>query len=550
MAELADLQTQFAAMKAAHDADVSNLNQFFLLIMGALVMFMQAGFAFLEAGSVRSKNVVNILLKNVLDCFLGALSYWAFGYAFAYGDVDPDHPQAGANKFIGFKYFFSIYANHLDGGDGYFAGWFFQFVFAATAATIVSGAVAERTQFGAYLAYSTFITGFIYPVVTHWGWSGTGWLQNHNQVSMARHVYSDLGVMNYSESDTVGYVDFAGSGLVHCTGGIAALMGAISIGARIGKFSDDGTKQFQIPGHSVPLASLGGFILFLGFLAFNGGSELSIVGYAGAGQAVAMSFMNTVLGGAAGAIFAIMCNYLYAMVKREPQYWSLLTCINGGLAGMVAMCAGCNVIHQGTAIGIGAMGGITLWWVSLLLKNLGVDDPLDAFAVHYGGGVVGVLATPVFMTGGIVDSVLCKDQRDAYIVTLATYAANNPLVDTTGGCFADPDAEGCFSCDRFEYKVFAWNLAGLLAITLWAGGLSLAMFQILKAVGLLRVDADIEVRGLDIKKHGEPAYPTAAYGHGWEKEGDFDLTNLRYTKSGNNASTKTEATNAYENVKE
>lgn len=547
-------------MAAKRDADVSNLNQFFLLIMGALVMFMQAGFAFLEAGSVRSKNVVNILLKNVLDCFLGALSYWAFGYAFAYGDVDPTHPQASANKFIGFKYFFSIYANHLDGGDGYFAGWFFQFVFAATAATIVSGAVAERTQFGAYLAYSTFITGFIYPVVTHWGWSGTGWLQNHDQESMARHVYNAEGVMSYSTEDKVGYVDFAGSGLVHCTGGIAALMGSISIGARIGKFSDDRTKQFHIPGHSVPLASLGGFILFLGFLAFNGGSELAIVGYAGAGQAVAMSFMNTVLGGAAGAIFAIGCNYIFAVTQKDsPRYWSLLTCINGGLAGMVAMCAGCNVLHQGAAIGIGAMGGITLWWVSMLLKNLGVDDPLDAFAVHYGGGVVGVLATPVFMTGGIVDSVLCKDQRANYVATLERTAANNPLLANTG-CFADADLEGCFACDRFEYKVFAWNLAGLLAITLWAGGLSLAMFQILKAIGFLRVDADIEVRGLDIKKHGEPAYPTAAYGHGWEKEGDFDLTNLRYTKShpntgktetaANNVTTKTEESNAYENVKE
>ena len=128
-------------------------------------------------------------------------------------------------------------SDHKDGGDGYFAEWFFQFVFAATAATIVSGAVAERTQFGAYLAYSTFITGFIYPVVSHWCWSGTGWLQNHDIESMAKHEYDADGVMSYSTSDTVGYVDFAGSGIVHCCGGIAALMGAVIIGARIGKFS-------------------------------------------------------------------------------------------------------------------------------------------------------------------------------------------------------------------------------------------------------------------------------------------------------------------------
>lgn len=516
---MADIQAQLNALTAARDADISNLNQFFLLVMGALVMFMQAGFAFLEAGAVRSKNVVNILIKNVLDCFCGALSYWAFGYAFAYGDVHEDHPQSGANKFIGFKYFFSIYADHKDGGDAYFAEWFFQFVFAATAATIVSGAVAERTQFAAYLAYSTFITGFIYPVITHWGWSGTGWLQNHDQEFLHAHQYDADGLFSYDMGNAVGYVDFAGSGLVHCTGGIAALMGAIAIGARIGKFSEDGKTQYTIPGHSVPIAALGGFILFLGFLAFNGGSELAIVGYAGAGQAVAESFMNTIIGGAAGAIFAIACNYIYALVLGETAYWSLLTCINGGLAGMVAMCAGCNVLHQGAAFGLGGMAGITLWYFGLVLKKLGIDDPLDAFAVHYGGGIVGVLATPVFMRGGIAYSKTCATQLEEY-----------EAEGYTGLC-ADPEADGCFSCDRFEYKVFAWNFAGLLAITLWAGGLSLGMFMGLKYAGLLRVDRDIEIRGLDIRKHGEPAYPTAAYGHGWDKEGDFDMNNIKTGES-------------------
>merc|ERR1712048_999938 len=509
--EMADTETQInelkaalALMEASKAADDSNLNQFFLLIMGALVMFMQAGFAFLEAGSVRSKNVVNILIKNVLDCFLGAITYWAFGYAFAYGDVSPDHPQAGANKFIGFKYFFSIYHNDdMKGGDVFFAEWFFQFVFAATAATIVSGAVAERTQFGAYLSYSTFITGFIYPVVSHWGWSGTGWLQNHGIESMAKHEYDADGALVYG--DAVGYVDFAGSGLVHCTGGIAALMGAAVIGARIGKFSSDGTKQVHIPGHSVPIAALGAFILFLGFLAFNGGSELAIVGSEGHGQAVAVSFMNTILGGASGSLFAIVLNYVYNLVRGETAYWSLLTCINGGLAGMVSMCAGCNVLSQGAAFGIGGMAGITLWWTSLLLKKFGVDDPLDAFAVHYGGGLVGVLATPVFMPGGVIDHVHCKDQEAKYI---ADYG----------------DAATGFACDHFEYKVWAWNLCGLVAITVWAGGLSLGVFLLLKVLNLLRVDRDIEIRGLDIRKHGEPAYPTRAYGHGWEKEGDYDVT--------------------------
>ena len=164
----------------------------------------------------------------------------------------------------------------------------------------------------------------------------------------------------------------------------------------------------------------------------------------------------------------------------ETAYWSLLTCINGGLCGMVAMCAGCNVLNQGAAFGIGGMAGITIWWVSMVLRRMGVDDPLDAFAVHYGGGIVGVLATPVFMNGGIVDSKICKDQLEEYV--LAYFPTNS----TGTGCFADPMADGCFSCDRFEYKVFAWNLVGLLAITLWAGGLSFAMFMGLKFFNLLR----------------------------------------------------------------
>merc|ERR1712048_32879 len=459
------------------------LDQFFLLIMGALVMFMQCGFAFLEAGAVRSKNVVNILIKNALDCFCGAVIYWAIGYAFAYGSKGTN---TSTDAFIGSKYFFSIGMPDTD-----IASWFFQFVFAAPAATIVSGAVAERTQFGSYLVYSAIITGFVYPVVSHWGWTSEGWLQSG------------------APWEGVGFTDFAGSGIVHACGGIAALMGAVFIGPRVGKFSEDGTKQYSIPGHSVPVAALGGFILFLGFLAFNGGSQLAIVSDAGDAAAVALVFMNTMLGGAGGALSALTCNYISAMIQKETPYWSLLTCINGGLAGMVALCAGCNVMHQGAAFACGILGGFTMWWAGNLIKKLCVDDPLDAFAVHYGGGVVGLLFTPVFMNGGIVDWENCSTQEEAFKVAQAAAGTNE-----------------VFECNYAPFQAWVWNLVGLIAITLWSGVICGLMFFTLNLFGLLRVEEDIEIRGLDIKKHGEPAYPTAAYGHGWDAEGDFRMSNL------------------------
>ncbi|CBY34093.1 unnamed protein product [Oikopleura dioica] len=260
--------------------------------------------------------------------------------------------------------------------------------------------------------------------------------------------------------------DADGSAIVHCTGGIAAFMGAWVIGPRIGRFDKNDNI---IAGHSTPFAALGAFILFLGFLAFNGGSELAIVGGDHA-IVVAAAFVNTIIGGSAGAIFAVTITYVISWIKREPCYWSLLVIINGGLAGMVAMCAGCNVLHQGAAFGIGAMGGISLLIFSEIMKKMKIDDPLDAFAVHFGGGIVGILATPVFMNG-----------------------------------------DGFFSCDHFEYKVFAWNLVGFIAITLWAGGLSFITFFVLKKLKILRVSRDAEKEGLDIGKHGEPAYPKEAY---------------------------------------
>ncbi|XP_033123907.1 putative ammonium transporter 1 [Anneissia japonica] len=332
--------------------------------------------------------------------------------------------------------------------------WFFQFVFAATAATIVSGSMAERTEFVAYLVYSVFLTGFIYPIVTHWAWSSDGWLRempNHKHIS---------------------FIDFAGSSVVHILGGTVALLGAIMLGPRIGRFDADG-NPVTIRGHTVPLAALGGFILFLGFLGFNGGS-LGSISNPGDGVIVAESIVNTVLSGGVSALCALFINLVY----YKGSLWSLLTAINGGLTGMVAICAGCDAVHRWGAFVIGLVSGFVVILVSKLVLRLRIDDPLDAVAVHLGGGFWGTIAVTILA-------------RDTGIV----YAWNS-------------DA----------FLSLLWNFTGAIAIFAWSAATSFIMFGSMKAFNILRVNPTIEEKGLDIAKHGEPAYPLTAYGHGWDMD--------------------------------
>ncbi|XP_063960880.1 putative ammonium transporter 1 [Lytechinus pictus] len=411
-------------------------DHFFLIVMSCVIFLMQMGFAFLEAGSVRAKNTTNILLKNMLDVCIGAVAYWAIGYAFAFGKQ--------ANAFIGYRYFFfeSLPAC-------LYSHFFFHFVFAATAATIVSGAMAERTEFMAYFVYSSAITGFIYPVVVHWAWSSEGWLANG--------------------PSGLAYQDFAGSGVVHCVGGAAALVGAAILGPRIGRYDENG-KPKEISGHTVPMVALGGFILFFGFFAFNGGSQASI-STEGDGTTVSLAVVNTIISGACGALVALV-------IKRigfSGSYWSLLTTINGGLTGMVAICAGCDAVYPWGAAIIGAVAGAAYMMWSSMMVSVRVDDPLDAIAVHLGGGLWGVLAVPLFdMNDGIV-----------------------------------------FTFSKTAWQSFGWNLLGVFVITSWTSVLSLVLFGLMQACGILRVSPEMEMKGLDIPKHGEPAYPLESYGHGW-----------------------------------
>ena len=380
-----------------------NLNDFFLIVISMLIFFMQAGFAFLEMGAVRSKNTTNILMKNILDSAIGSVIYWICGYAFAFG--------AKSNAFIGYKNFC---LHDLDPNK--YSHYFFHFVFAATAATIVSGAMAERTKFVAYFLYSFAITGFVYPVVSHWAWDSKGWLA-------AECWWEEIS-----------YKDFAGSGVVHMVGGAAGLVGTLALGPRIDQYQQG--KHQRVKGHTVPMMSLGGFILFFGFFAFNGGSQAQITA-AGDGSVVAGILKNTILSGSSGGLTVVL---IYFIVNRK---FTLLGCINGMLTGMVAICAGCDVIPGWGSIVTGICGGVVFVTYSEVLFKLGVDDPLDAVAVHFGGGSLGLIAV----------------------------------------CFLAKDVGILYAWDENSFKLLLWNFIGGLAITAWTVALTAPLFFTLKFTG-------------------------------------------------------------------
>jgi len=383
----------------------------------------------------RSKNTVNILIKNMLDVFIGGLSYWAIGWGLAYGE--------GGNLFCGGSQYFNYQLPYDD-----YPKWFFQFVFAATAATIVSGAIAERCQFMAYFVYSVVITGCVYPPVSHWAWDSSGWL--------FRTEY---------------FRDFAGSGVVHLLGATCSLIGCYFIGPRAMRFSKDGEVN-DVPGHSVPLAGLGGFILIFGFLAFNGGSQGSI-SQAGDGDTVGLAIVNTILGASTGGISVLFLNKL---LLKQP--WSFLMTLNGALAGMVAMCAGCNLYEPWAALIVGSWGGLGFLAVHRLMLWQELDDPLDAVAVHGAGGLLGLLSVPVFMVGG--------------------------LEEGKRGILWDGDT-------LYPWLVLAHQLAAALAISLWAALWAFIIFGLLHLLKVLRVSRPDELRGMDLSKHGESAYPVGAW---------------------------------------
>ena len=387
-----------------------------VVVAGILVMFMQPGFALVEAGFTRAKNTANIVMKNFMDFSVGAITYWAFGFALAYGGTSV------GGFFATGEWFFSNPDRSVE--------WFFQVVFAATAATIVSGAMAERTKFSSYLIYTPFITGIIYPVVTHWQWSGDGWL-------------SDLG-----------FLDFAGSGLVHLTGGVAALAGVLVIGPRIGKYDENGNPQ-TIPGHSLLMGSLGVFILWFGWYGFNAGSTLAAVGADFASVAV-----TTTLSAAGGAIGAMAISWMNKGFGKPDPAMTL----NGALGGLVGITAGPDVIANGWAIVVGLIAGAIIVYGIQAIEKAGVDDPVGAIAVHGLCGIWGVLAVGIFGTDiGLL----------------------------TGG-----------GIEQLGYQAI-----GVVAIIAWVFVTSTIVFRVIHATVGLRVTAEEELAGLDRVEHGASAYP-------------------------------------------
>ena len=338
------------------------------LIAAFLVFFMQAGFAFLGAGLIRSKSTVNYMTKSFLDFAIAALSFWAFGFALMWGGSQAASGLTEGNAIIGYSGFFLAGEANADDTA---LNWIFQMVFAGTAATIIAGAIAERTRINAYLAYSFIVGAIIYPIYGHWVWGG-GWLSN-----------LDIGQ---------GAVDFAGSGVVHAVGGVVALAAAIVVGPRIGKFNEDGSAN-EIKGHNMPYVVIGTFILFFGWFGFNAGSTL-----AGTDPRIATIATNTLLAGAAGSVVA-----LYLQMARNGKADLPMAC-NGALAGLVGITAPCAFVAPWAAVAIGAIAApIMMASVSLIERVLKVDDPVGAISVHGTTGLWGLLAVGIFADGSYGD---------------------------------------------------------------------------------------------------------------------------------------------------
>jgi len=397
------------------------------LLATVLVFLMQAGFSLLEAGATRAKNSINIIMKNIMDMSLGSLVFWLVGFGFMFGTNSSG--WIGTDNFLLSKIDPASETGYFD-----FAFFIFQTVFAATAATIISGAVAERTKFTAYLIYAVAVTGFIYPIFGSWVWGG-GWL-------------NDIGP---------GFVDFAGSTVVHSVGGWAALAGAIVVGPRFGKYIDG--KPQRLPGHSVVLMALGVFILWFGWFGFNAGSTVS-----GNDGSIAVIFITTNLAAAAGAVGAMVLSY--AIWKRFDVYMTL----NGVIAGLVAITAGCANMGPGMALLTGLIGGFVVVGSSILLENvLKIDDPVGAIAAHGFTGAWGTIAVGLFAQeefGGI-----------------------NGLL--FGGGAGQLGAQ----------------FIGVIAAFVFVFGTSLAVFKLIDLTIGMRASDEEQKIGLDVTEHSASGYP-------------------------------------------
>jgi Amt family ammonium transporter len=454
------LQSQINALDAKYTAKVAqmeadyneSLDTIWMLLAGMLVFFMHAGFSLLESGCVRQKNAQNILAKNLIVVTLGFLCWYVIGWPLAYGVTDGD-----PNKFMGFTQFVM---------DGFwevkvnFRNWFFQGAFCATACTIVSGAMAERTQLKGFGTYSAIMTSIIYPIVVYWGWSGSGWL-----------LYTDV---DGDSKATVGpkYLDFAGSGLVHLVGGVGALCGAVVVGPRVGRWEPG--KDTDFAAHNVPFCVLGTFCLWFGWYGFNPGSTLAMHD-ASTAHLAGLVAVNTTLSPCVAGLL------VFILRKLQSGLLDVGSFCNGILGGLVSITAGCAFVKPWEAIIIGLVGGFIYFGASCLMKKLKIDDVVDAFAVHGACGLWGILSLGLF---------------------------GNPD-DGLGG-------NGFFYNGKLD-QLGVEALGGFVIIA-WVSALSLIVFVPMKALGALRLSDEFQNAGADKMEHSPPkAYTNEA------KKGDKEM---------------------------
>jgi Amt family ammonium transporter len=406
--------------------EFSSASTIWVLLGAALVFFMQPGFAMVEAGFTRAKNSGNIIMKNLIDFSFGSIAYWLVGFGIMFGTN---------TGFIGVFDFALNGKTITDIAPDGVSPWsfvIFQTVFCATAATIVSGAMAERTKFSAYCIYSIVISALIYPIEAHWAWGG-GWLNN-------------IGA---------GFHDFAGSTIVHMTGGVAALVGAAILGPRIGKYSKSG-KSRAILGHSVPLGALGVFILWFGWFGFNGASTVAAADDASL-EAMGSIFVTTNLSAAAGVVTVLIITWI---VYKSPD---VSLTLNGALAGLVGITAGCDAVSPTGAVVVGIVSGIVLVAAATGLdKKMHIDDPVGAVAVHGAAGAVGT-------------------------ILVGFLALDGGLLYGGGG------------------QLLLAQVVGVVAIGAFVAVTMLIVFNIIKRTIGLRVSAEEEIEGLDISEHGLPS---------------------------------------------
>lgn len=432
------------------------LDSFYLIFAGALVFFMQTGFAMLCAGSIRSKNVKNVMLWNLLDSCGGGIAFWITGYAFAYGG----DTEASEWTFIGAENFFLM-------GEVNHGFWFFQFAFACAVSSIVAGTIAERTQMKGYLFYSFFLVGFVYPIVAHAFWSTNGFLAN----ATAEPLWGS------------GALDFAGSGPVHMLGGVTALMAAIVLGPRLGRFYDeDGgalEEPAEIPGHSTPLAMLGTFALWFGWYGFNPGSTFG-VSTANQGEVAALVAVNTTLAACAGALSTMFTSTWLGYRSTGLHSYNVGYTMNGLLTGLVAVTAGCASVESWAAVVIGVVAGWIYLASSALLVKLRIDDAVDAIPVHMCGGAWGLVSTGLFSAPDLMEKAYGQSDHVGWFYEWGRGSGN--------------------------FTLLGIQLIGCLFIIGWTGALMYPFFFVLNMFGSLRVDPAEETAGMDISRHNGPGY--------------------------------------------